>query len=148
MRDRKLLSIFLLSISLLASPVPAVQAEEVPDGTVIDRTNWGQIQGDVPEPVLNWLKTGEWVIQAKNLNFDPAESFEGFAVKAFEKNKGMYDLDEHNGMVDAKTGKAPESIVGVPFPAIDPTDPKVPQRSCTTTTICSMSSGTYRWKST
>ena len=124
MRDRKLLSIVLLTIWLLAFLVPAVQAGEVPDGTVIDRTNWGMVEGQVPEPVLNWLKTGEWVIQAKNLNFDPAEYFEGFAVKAFEKNKGMYDLDENMGMVDAKTGKPPKSIVGIPFPVIDPTDPK------------------------
>jgi len=33
-------------------------------------------------------------------------------------------LDENDGIVDAKTGKRPKSIIGFPFPEIDPKDPK------------------------
>lgn len=124
MRDCRLLGIVLLTLQLVASWVTEILAYELPGGTVIDRTNWAQVEGALPESVLNWLKTGDWVIEAKDLRFDPAEYFEGFAVKAFEKNKGRYDLDEGNGIIDVETGKPPKFIVGVPFPAIDPTDPK------------------------
>jgi|GEM_PF-2651795 len=92
MRNGKHLTIVLTTLWFLACSVPSFAADIVADGTVVDSTNWGDI--------------------------------EGFAVKAFAENKGMYDLDEEHGMVDARTGKAAESIVGIPFPAIDPADPK------------------------
>lgn len=124
MRDHRLLCIVFVTLWHLGSPAPATAADEVADGTVIDRTNWEQVEGAVPEPVLNWLKTGDWILQVKRLNFDPSEYFEGFALEAFEKNRGRYDLDADGGMIETKTGKSPECIVGIPFPDIDPGDPK------------------------
>ena len=124
MKDCRVFGIVLLTLWLLACLTPPILAEDGPRETIIDRTNWDSVQGLVPDPVLNWLKTGDWIIEMKPLNFDPAEYFEGFAVKAFAKNKGKYDLDEDKGTVDVKTGKPPDFIVGVPFPEIDPKDPK------------------------
>jgi len=124
MRDCRLLCIVLVTLWHLGRPAPATRADDVPDGTVIDRTNWDKVQGRVPESLLNWLKRGDWVIELKNLNFDPAEYFEGFSVKAFEKNRGRYDLSADGGIIDVKTGKPPDCVVGIPFPDIDPADPK------------------------
>ena len=124
MKASKVLQILSLGFSLLASMAPPIQALEAPAGTRVDKTNWGTVEGQVPESVLNWLKTGDWIIELKPLNFDPAEYFEGFAAEAFSNNRGKYDLDEEKGIIDLETGKSPEAVVGIPFPVIDPADPK------------------------
>jgi hypothetical protein len=124
MRYRTPPSIVLLTGWFLACSAPPVRAIEVSDATVVDRTNWALVQGAVPESVLNWLKTGDWVIEARALKFDPAEYFEGFAPDSFSGNKDLYDLDADGGIIAVDTGRPPGTIVGIPFPSIDPADPK------------------------
>jgi len=70
---------------------PAVFADVSP-GDVIDKTNWQKAEGLLPEPVLNWVKKGDFILH------------------------------------DAQTGKAPDFISGLPFPEVDPEDPKAGQK--------------------
>jgi len=97
---------------------------DVSTGDVIDSKNWEKAEGLLPESILDWVKKGQWVIEIKDLNFDLGEYYADFAVEAREKNRGKYDVGPDNGIVDVHTGRPPESIVGLPFPWIDPNDPK------------------------
>ena len=97
---------------------------DVSPGEVIDRTNWEKVEGWVPDSVLDWIKKGNWELQIEALNYDTSTYHTQFALEAFETNVGKYGLDDDAGIVDLETGKLPEHIVGIPFPGIDPKDPK------------------------
>ena len=108
----------------LACSVPGpVALCDVSPGDVIDSSNWQKLEGLVPDPVLNWVKKGGWILGIEELNFDLAAYFPDFALEAMKTNAGKYGLDEDGGIVDLKTGKMPEHIIGLPFPEIDPNDP-------------------------
>ena len=119
----KCLLIVLAGLLLLAS-TPFAALSDVSVGTVIDATNWEKAQGLVPDSILAWVKKGDWVIRVGDLNFDSREYYADFALEAFEKNKGKYDVDPAGDIILADTGGPPESIIGLPFPEIDPNDPK------------------------
>ncbi len=97
-------------------------------GEIIDKTNWEAIEGQVPDSMLGWIKKGDWKLPIKELSYDVNEYHAGFALEAFETNAGKYGLDQDDGIVDLETGESPESIVGIPFPGIDPEDPKAAVR--------------------
>ena len=113
----------LLCLVLLIRAAPAVLADVEP-GDVIDRTNWEKVQGLVPDNVVDWLKRGDYVMEIVELNYDPNDYLPPVVKRSMEANKGRYDVDENDMMVDVKTGKLPEFIEGIPFPQIDPNDPK------------------------
>jgi hypothetical protein len=97
---------------------------DVSAGDVIDKTNWQKLEGLVPDLILNWVKKGDWVLAIDELNYDPVAYFPDFALEARQANAGKYGLGEDGGIVDLKTGKMPEYIIGLPFPKIDPNDPE------------------------
>jgi hypothetical protein len=101
---------------------------DVSPGDVIDRTNWEKIEGLVPHAVVNWVKKGDFILQIGELEYSPRDYFTSFAKEAFKTNVGRYDLDEDEGIIDVKTGEAPKAIVGLPFPEVDPEDPRLPQK--------------------
>jgi hypothetical protein len=105
------------------SGAPTVTADVNP-GDVIDKSNWEKVQGMVPDSVLEWLKRGDLNMDIVELNYDPNEYIPPVVKQSMEANKGRFDVDANDLMVDLKTGKIPESILGVPFPEIDPKDPK------------------------
>jgi hypothetical protein len=100
----------------------------VSPGEVIDKTNWERIEGLVPQALVNWVKKGDFILEVDALAYTPRDYFPVYARKAFEENAGRYEVDDQDGMVDVKTGKSPEHIVGLPFPKVDPEDPKLPQK--------------------
>jgi hypothetical protein len=112
----------MVAIWFVVCPVPVALCDVSP-GDVIDQSNWQKLEGFVPDPVLNWVKKGDWVLAIDKLNYDPAAYFPDFALEARQTNAGKHGLDEDGGIVDLKTGKMPEHIVGLPFPGIDPNDP-------------------------
>jgi len=126
MRTMKLAGIlgigFLFILSVLSRP-PAVSADVAP-GDVIDKTNWQKAEGLLPEPLLNWVRQGDFVLNIAELNYDPKEFITPAYEKARKDNVGKYALDDEDVIIDAKTGKSPEFIDGFPFPDIDPADPK------------------------
>lgn len=111
---------------LLCLP-PALSADVSP-GDRIDQTNWGKIEGLVPDPVLNWVKTGDFVLHIHELEYSPRDYFPQFAKDASRANAGKYDLDEDDGIIDRETSKRPEHIVGLPFPQIEREDPKAAKK--------------------
>ncbi len=114
---------FLAVLWVFAFQNPAALAELAP-GTVIDKTNWQEAEGLMPDPVLNWVKRGEGTMTVGELPFNPDDYMTPAAKKYMESNKGKYDVDADGLMVDLKTGKLPDFIDGLPFPEIDLNDPK------------------------
>ncbi len=102
----------------------ALASAEVLAGDVIDKTNWEKIEGMVPEPVLNYVKKGDLTIRVDDLAYDPAEHRLSSYTQTIESNRGKYDLNEEDVIVDVQSGKPPDFVEGIPFPEIDPDDPK------------------------
>ena len=123
MKAQRNLTVTFTTLLLIVCMAPTALSD-VSSGDIIDSTNWERVQGLVPDSVVDWVKKGDWVIEVSDLNFDPGEYYADFAMEALEKNKGKYDVDTNNGIVHADTGRLPESIIGLPFPNIDPKDPK------------------------
>jgi len=99
-------------------------AADVSPGDVVDKSNWQKVEGLVPESVLNWVKKGDFVMPVGELHYDPNQYWPEAAVQSFGPNKGKYRMSEGGLILDAATGKAPEHIVGIPFPEVDLSDPK------------------------
>ena len=97
---------------------------DVVAGDVIDETNWEKIEGMVPEPVLNYVKKGDLTIRVDDLAFDPGEYMTSYDKQSLESNKGKYDLNEEDVIIEVQSGKPPDFIEGIPFPEIDSNDPK------------------------
>jgi len=99
-------------------------AADEPKLEIIDKTNWEKAEGLVPDCLLEWVKKGEMTLPVGEINYDTAEYFPSYAIKSFTANIGKYELNEADIVVDAATGKMAKSIIGFPFPKIDPDDPK------------------------
>jgi hypothetical protein len=112
------LSVLIAVLGWLAAPVRA----DVAPGDTIDKTNWQKAEGLLPDPVLTYVKKGDFVLHIGKFNYDP--TWEPEFQKASQANAGKYDIDEEGNVVDPKTGKRPDYIYGFPFPNIDPKDPK------------------------
>lgn len=92
-------------------------------GDVLDKTNWQKAQGLLPEPVLNWVRSGDFILEIGELNYNPSEYFPAFAREARKKNLGKYQIGPNDSIVEAATGEPPENILGLPFAQIDCEDP-------------------------
>jgi hypothetical protein len=97
---------------------------EEPSVEVIDKKNWKKAEGFVPECLLEWVKNGEFILRVAPLTYDPAEHLPSFVLESRTANIGKYELNEKDEIVDVKTGKLAKHIVGIPFPKVDPEDPK------------------------
>jgi hypothetical protein len=113
---------FLFILSVLAR-LPAVSADVTP-GDVIDKTNWQKAEGLLPDPLLNWVRKGDFILNIAELAYDPKEFITPAYKQSLEDNVGKYALNEEDVIIDAKTGKAPGFIVGIPFPGVDLDDPR------------------------
>jgi hypothetical protein len=112
------LSVLVAVLGLLAIPARG----DVAPGDTIDKTNWQKVEGLLPDPVLNYVKKGDFILHIGKFNYDP--TFEPEFLKASQANAGKYDIDADGNVVDPKTGKRPDYIYGFPFPNVDPKDPK------------------------
>jgi len=119
---RALVTVWLGVLFLIPFQNPSAVAE-LASGTVIDKTNWQEAEGLIPEAVLNWVKRGDGSMTMGELPYDPGELIPPAGKEYMEANKGKYDVDADGLMVDVKTGKIPEFIEGMPFPEINLEDP-------------------------
>jgi len=114
-----------ISIVLLLSFFISHRAgADVVPGDVIDKTNWQKAEGLLPDPVLDWVKKGEFVLHVGELNYNQTEFFLPAVKESMTKNVGKYAIDEKDQIVEAKTGKRPDFVEGFPFPKMDPNDSK------------------------
>lgn len=114
---------FLCVMGILAP----VWADVVP-GDVIDGSNWQKAADLLPESILNWVKNGDFVLTVGKLEYDQKDYFPPDVRRCWQENLGKYDLDEMDRLIDLKTGKVPDHVWGIPFPEIDPKDPKAAQK--------------------
>ena len=92
---------------------------------IIDKSNWEKIEGLVPDCLLEWVKTGDFIVQVGELEFEPYEWWPDFALESRKTNVGKYELNEENEIIEVATGKMATFWLGFPFPKIDPDDPKI-----------------------
>ncbi len=116
------LSMTLFILGLLIQPVWA----DVEPGETIDKSNYEKIEGLVPDFILDWVKTGDLQMKIGKLNFDAKEFFPQEVKDNWQANVGRYKINEHNGIIDAKTGELARGIKGLPFPEPDLTDSTFP----------------------
>ena len=58
------LVLFFLLASVRTAPA------DVSPGDVIDESNWEKVKGLLPEPVLNWVKQGDFILNIDEPNFE------------------------------------------------------------------------------
>jgi hypothetical protein len=109
-------------------PSASAARAEVSPGDVLDAANWQRAEGLLPEPILEWVKKGDFILEVGSLNFRPLEFFPPFQLEAFKTHLGRYELDAAGGIIEVSTGKLPERIVGLPFPKVAAEDPRLPEK--------------------
>jgi hypothetical protein len=102
-------------------------AEEVAPGLkvgdVLDQSNWQLAKDLLPPEILKHYETGRYrnrVVAYPTGNARWEQSF----LDATEQNAGQLDVDAVGSIVFKGSGKQPEYYYGLPFPNIDPEDPK------------------------
>jgi hypothetical protein len=115
-----------VSLAILWYPLAATHAAPVTIGKTYDSSNWEELKDYGPPPLINWVKSGEFIVKPVDLEFEWKITDEAF-LKASKENEGKYDLDEA-GYLTYKDGKGrPDFVFGLPFPTIDPKNPKAGQ---------------------
>ena len=128
MKKLECLGILLVVIGVFFSVSASEVCADVSPGDVIDKTNWEKVSELVPAPVLEWIKKGDFILNIGSLNYDITEYYTPDALKSFQANKGKYALNENDRIIETGTGKSPTYIEGIPFPNVEPDDPKLPQK--------------------
>ena len=121
-RSSFLMILLLAGVFVLHLTPPGVA--DVAPGDVIDHTNWEKVQTLVPESVVTWVKEGRIVLDIGEVSYAPGDQLPDFVLQSRKANTGKYDLDDEHWIVEEETGERTEYIVGIPFPEVDPADPK------------------------
>jgi len=127
MRYSRSLALCFLTVGFFFFTTAGLGADVLP-GDVIDKTNWQKAEGLLPDPVLNWVKQGDFVLNVGEIAFEPSRMHPEYVLNAFEANRGRYDVTPEGGILDKKTGKLADLILGLPFPDLDPSDPKAAEK--------------------
>lgn len=95
---------------------------ELQPGTVLDRTNWQEAQGMMPDSVLRRFEDGSY--QAKVVSLPTALHWGSKFTAASAANVGKFSVDANNSLIDVTTQTYPPFLYGYPFPQIDHKDPQ------------------------
>ena len=96
------------------------------EGVLLGPSNWRIAEGLLPEEILQHYQRGEYsnrivdIEKPGYLSLDYPEEFRAASLG----NRGRYELSDDGSIVDPETGKQPRFIFGLPFPDIDPSDPR------------------------
>ncbi len=107
---------------------PAAAAEEqvapgLKVGDVLDQHNYQLAKDLLPPEILRHYKTGAYVNKIVAYPTGNAHWEKAFE-KATKENATTLDVNDRGTIIDRKTGKQPGYYYGIPFPNIDPKDPK------------------------
>ncbi len=91
-------------------------------GKTYDSKNWQEMEGIAPPFLVNWVKSGEFILGTEELQFE--FEIEKAFLEASQKNLGKFDINEEGFIVHKKACKPPEFIYGLPFPRIDTQAPE------------------------
>lgn len=92
-------------------------------GDTLDQGNADLAKDLLPPEILKHYKNGDYhnkIIAYPTGNAHWEKSF----LEATEQNATRLDADERGTIIDRTTGKQPDYYYGIPFPKIDPKDPK------------------------
>ncbi|GIW42037.1 MAG: hypothetical protein KatS3mg076_2614 [Candidatus Binatia bacterium] len=92
-------------------------------GDVLDSSNWKLAEGLLPPEILDHYRHGHYRNPIVSYPTGRARWEQSF-LEATERNATRLDVDERGGIVDRETGKQPDYYYGIPFPHVDPDDPK------------------------
>jgi hypothetical protein len=132
-RMKRLVGYFSLLLLVGAASMNAALADEIEEeaavagglnvGDVLDQTNWQKAKDLLPPEILKHYEKGEY--RNKIVSYPVGNvHWEKAFREATEKNAGQLDVDARGTIVYSSTGKQPEYLYGIPFPVIDPEDPK------------------------
>jgi hypothetical protein len=113
------------------SPIRPVWAGAAPEevapglkvGDVLDQSNWQLAKDLLPPEILRHYEKGEYRNRIVAYPTGTVHWEKAF-LQATEENATRLDVDEHGSIIDRTTGKQPPYYYGLPFPKIDPQDPK------------------------
>jgi hypothetical protein len=120
----------LLLIALMTHPAvaddlgeDAASAGGLSVGDTLDQSNWQKAEGLLPPEILKHYEKGEY--RNKIVSYPVGNvHWEKEFLAATEKNASQLDVDARGTIVYSATGKQPDYLYGIPFPVIDPDDPK------------------------
>jgi hypothetical protein len=113
----------LAGLCVAASP----DADALEPGEFLDRHNWQQAEGLLPEEFLRAYRDGDFRHQLREVELARIGDDPVFR-EALERNRGRYDLDGDGSLVERATGKAPDYVYAWPFPDIDASDPRAAEK--------------------
>lgn len=127
-----------LLATLLCTPMAFA---DVQPGQTIDKSNVQAIKGLVPDFLYNLVADGKMTMKIGKLNLNKKEYFFPRVLQNWESNKGKYGIDDGNNLIEVATKKKYPHVVGIPFPDLDPNDPKFGYKAMYNWRILDMSSG-------
>ncbi len=86
-------------------------------GDVINSANWEKAKGLLPEQILETVKSGDWILEIGEFEYD--HDYTDAYYKLSARNEGKYILGEKKEILEVETGKFPMFVQGMPFPNID-----------------------------
>jgi hypothetical protein len=92
-------------------------------GDVLDKTNAAKAKDLLPPEILQHYENGAYRNRIVAYPVGSARWEKSF-LEATEKNAGQLDVDDAGTIVYKGSGKQPDYLYGIPFPTIDPNDPK------------------------
>jgi len=92
-------------------------------GDVLDQRNWQLAKDLLPQEILRHYERGEYRNPIVDYPTGNAHWEKAFG-EATEQNATRLDVDERGTIIDRTTGKQPPYLYGIPFPKIDPNQPK------------------------
>lgn len=116
-------SFFAVALTVATFATPALAADALKPGDTLGTDNWQLAKDLLPPEILKHYEKGEYRNQVVDYPEGNAHWEKSF-LEATELNAGKLDVDENGAIIDKTTGKQPDYLYGIPFPKIDPADPK------------------------
>lgn len=96
------------------------------EGVLLGPSNWQIAEGLLPDEILQHYQRGEYlnrIVDIERPGYLDLAYPPDFRAASLA-NRGRYDLTEEGTIIDPETGKQPPFIMGLPFPDVDPSDPR------------------------